>query len=486
MAEARIRPVTNLTSRGYGLLKSEFTPAELAEIRDTLTVKPKVVPGYGAPGEEVGAFPVYRESSTRLYLPKYYGLQKYGTPEHTNLSAGDAVDVPFVGKLRAEQQGPVSLYLEAAHDPLRRGGILSVGCGFGKTVMSISAWATLGRKGLVIVHKDFLLKQWRERIEQYTPTARIGLIKQKRVDIADKDIVLASLQSLSMRDYPDDVFSSFGMVIIDEVHHCGAEVFSQALMKVNFMYAMGLSATPNRKDGLTSVFTWSLGDIVFQASRPPESVRVQVRTFSSDDPAYCEEQYMYNGKPNVSAMINQVCAHAPRTNWIMDDLIALLEKEPLRRVLLLSDRRQHLVDLETAIKARFPARSVGYYVGGMKEAALKASEGCDFLLGTFAMSSEGMDVPGLDTLILASPKSDVEQSVGRILRLKESDRRYQALIIDIRDDIGIFANQARKRGQFYKKQNYEIKRERERERASPSQPPVPRREIDLSSGGYVL
>jgi hypothetical protein len=225
---------------------------------------------------------------------------------------------------------------------------------------------------------------------------------------------------------------------------------------------------------------------VFQASRPPESVRVQVRTFSSDDPAYCEEQYMYNGKPNVSAMINQVCAHAPRTNWIMDDLIALLEKEPLRRVLLLSDRRQHLVDLETAIKARFPARSVGYYVGGMKEAALKASEGCDFLLGTFAMSSEGMDVPGLDTLILASPKSDVEQSVGRILRLKESDRRYQALIIDIRDDIGIFANQARKRGQFYKKQNYEIKRERERERASPSQPPVPRREIDLSSGGYVL
>jgi superfamily II DNA or RNA helicase len=316
------------------------------------------------------------------------------------------------------------------------------------------------------------LKQWRERIEQYTPAARVGIIKQKRVDIADKDIVLASLQSLSMRDYPDEVFSSFGMVIIDEVHHCGAEVFSQALMKVNFMYALGLSATPKRKDGLTSVFTWSLGDIVFQASRPPESVRVQVREYSNPDPAYSEEQYMYNGKPNVSAMINQVCGYAPRTDWIMDDMTALLRDEPLRRVLILSDRRQHLVEFEAAIKLRFPERSVGYYVGGMKEAALKASEDCDFLLGTFAMSSEGMDVPGLDTLILASPKSDVEQSVGRILRLKAEDRRYQALIIDIQDDVGVFANQSRKRKQFYKKQNYEIVHGSTRQ---------PRREIDISA-----
>jgi superfamily II DNA or RNA helicase len=71
------------------------------------------------------------------------------------------------------------------------------------------------------------------------------------------------------------------------------------------------------------------------------------------------------------------------------------------------------------------------------------------------MSSEGMDVPGLDTIILASPKSDVEQSVGRILRLKAEDRRYQALVIDIHDDIGVFVNQARKRRAFYKAQAYD-------------------------------
>lgn len=447
--------VKNLTSRGYGLLKSAFPESILSGLRDKLTVKPLVVPGYGPMGVEgANSFPIYKESTSRIYVPKYFGLSEFGAPDEVKIAEGDDIHVPFRGSLRPEQEKPVTLFLEACHDPLRRGGIISVGCGFGKTVMSIAAWTQLGKKALVIVHKDFLLKQWKERIEQYTPDARIGRIKQSTVDIHDKDIVLASLQSLSMRDYPDDTFDSFGMVIIDEVHHCGAEVFSQALMKVNFQYAMGLSATPKRKDGLTKVFIWSLGQIVFQAARGPETVRVQTRSYSCIHPDYSTEQFMFNGKPNMALMINQICAYFPRTEWILDGLVELLANEPKRRVLILSDRRQHLVDFETAIKVRWPERTVGYYVGGMKEAGLKASELCDFLLGTFSMSSEGMDVPGLDTLILASPKSDVEQSVGRILRLKEADRLYQALIIDICDDIGLFANQARKRAQFYKKHNY--------------------------------
>jgi hypothetical protein len=449
-------PITRfLSSRGYGLLKSAFSTEHLKALREKLTVRPKTIPGYGvASAADEGMFKIYRESSTKIYIPKYFGLKEYGVPDRVTLGLGDAISVPFTGKLRPEQDNPVQIFMQACADPIRRGGIISVGCGFGKTVMSIAAWTMLGRKALVIVHKDFLLKQWRERIEQYTPSARIGIIKQKKVDIDNKDIVLASLQSLSMREYPEEIFESFGMVIIDEVHHCGAEVFSQALMKVNFAYALGLSATPHRKDGLTNVFIWSLGDIVFQSKRPPESVGVRTLMFECDDPDYSDEKVMYNGKPNVAAMINQVCAYFPRTSWILDDLADIIETEPLRRVLVLSDRRQHLKDFEAAIKVRFPERSVGYYVGGMKEEALKASEECDFLLGTFAMSSEGMDVPGLDTIILASPKSDVEQSVGRILRLKEADRRYQALVIDIVDDISIFANQGKKRAAFYKKHKF--------------------------------
>ena len=79
--------------------------------------------------------------------------------------------------------------------------------------------------------KIILLNQWKERISQFAPDAEIGIIKQNKVNISGKDIVLAMLQSISIKDYPDDTFSSFGFTIIDECHHIGAEVFSRLYRK---------------------------------------------------------------------------------------------------------------------------------------------------------------------------------------------------------------------------------------------------------------
>ena len=93
----------------------------------------------------------------------------------------------------------------------------------------------------------------------------------------------------------------------------------------------------------------------------------------------------------------------------------------------------------------------------MKDHELKKSEQeCDILLGTFSMASEGMDIPKLDTIILSSPKSDIIQSVGRILRKKEEDRVYVPLIIDINDIFSMFINQSKKREKYYKKCKYNI------------------------------
>ena len=124
----------------------------------------------------------------------------------------------------------------------------------------------MGLKALVIVHKDFLLTQWRERIEQFLPDARVGLIKATKFDIKHKDIVLASLQSLSMKSFDEDAFEEFGLVAADECHHLSAEVFSRALPKVTVPYMLGLSATLNRKDGLRKVFEWYLGGVVYSNS----------------------------------------------------------------------------------------------------------------------------------------------------------------------------------------------------------------------------
>ena len=85
----------------------------------------------------------------------------------------------------------------------------------GKTVIALSIISRLSRKALIIVHKDFLLTQWRERIAEFLPSARVGTIKSTTLDYEDKDIVIASVQSLSMKVYDDAIFDSFGVLIVD-------------------------------------------------------------------------------------------------------------------------------------------------------------------------------------------------------------------------------------------------------------------------------
>ena len=96
--------------------------------------------------------------------------------------------------------------------------------------------------------------------------------------------------------------------------------------------------------------------------------------------------------------------------------------------------------------------SVGYYIGGMKEKDLKQSENKTIILATFQMAEEGLDIKTLSTLFLASPKTDIVQAVGRILRIKHE----QPLIIDLIDSHDIFQNQFNKRRAYYIKNKYKI------------------------------
>ena len=98
----------------------------------------------------------------------------------------------------------------------------------------------------------------------------------------------------------------------------------------------------------------------------------------------------------------------------------------------------------------------GQYVGGLKPSELRDSQEKDIILGTFSMASEGMDIPKLNTVILASPKSDVEQSIGRIFRQKASVRKFHPLIIDLQDKFSLFRNQCLKRLKLYHKSKYRI------------------------------
>ena len=222
------------------------------------------------------------------------------------------------------------------------------------------------------------------------------------------------LQSLSTKDYDIDIFNNFGFCICDECHHLGAQVFSRSLPKID-VNMLGLSATPTRSDGLTKVFTWYLGPIIYNIQKPTNEQIVQVKLieYNSYDEKYSKEEFSFRGQLCTPRMINNICGYEKRTNFIVE-LLKILQKEQ-RKILVLSDRRKHLSDLyEILLKNK--VNSVGFYVGGMKALQRKDSEEKDIILGTFNMASEGMDIADLDTVILASPKSDIRQSIGRILR----------------------------------------------------------------------
>jgi superfamily II DNA or RNA helicase len=443
-------PPHYISDRGYTILKKDLTEEQIIDIRNELTVKPFIMQEYSF---NVTSFPVYLESDRKFYLPKFYAIKKFHDKQYIDkTSQGDDIKLDFNGNLRPEQVGVVDMYIDVANK--KGGGIISLGCGSGKTTIALNIVSRLGKKALVVVHKDFLLVQWKERIAQFLPNASVGIIKQSKVDIINRDIVLASLQSLALREYNDNMLDSFGMVIIDECHHVSSEVFSRALPKISRKYMLGLSATPNRKDGLTKVFEWYLGDIIIERKRElDDTILVRMVYFHSNNTNYCEEKLNFQMKLNMAGMINNVCDYNKRTECITEYVKELVKDG--RNILILTDRLNHIEYIKTYIEHNGIC-TVGKYIGGMKEKQLKASESAQLILATYSMAAEGMDLPNLDSLILASPRTDIEQSVGRILRKKMEDRLKSPIIIDIVDKFSLFKRQGEKRKIFYKKSKYKI------------------------------
>ena len=446
---------TTLSRNGYKIKKNELSQKELKTLKCDLTVNPYVVGDFGNGNEK--KFSLYMESPNSLYIPRFYAFDKYGSPDKSKMDEGQDIDIVFDGTLRKEQEPIIELYKKACDE--KGGGLISLKCGGGKTVLALYIISLLKKKTIVVVHKDFLMTQWRDRITQFLPNARIGKIQQNTIDIENKDIVLAMVQSLSQKEYDPIVFSSFGLAVFDECHHLGAEVFSKSMAKVASKYMLGLSATPDRKDGLRKVFEWFIGPMVYSSKSEVNKDFIETRIYEYDnnDITYNKLELGYNKKPCMPRMINNISDCIHRNNFINE--IVKTEYMTGRKILILGDRREYLNRTEKWIKANINPNIVGQYVGGMKPAELRDSQEKDIILGTYSMASEGMDIPKLNTIVLASPKSDVVQSVGRILREKASVRKFHPLVIDFIDvhpNLGVFSKQCDKRIAFYKKSNHVI------------------------------
>ena len=309
------------------------------------------------------------------------------------------------------------------------------------TVIALYIACCMKIKTLVVVHKSFLLDQWEERIKTFVPLARIGRVQQNVEDVDGCDIVVGMLQSIAMREYDDETFRDFGLVIFDEVHVVPAPVFSRALLRLSAPYMLGLSATPVRRDGLSYVIHWFIGPIFFEHSlTEKDDVTVKV----------CSFQLGRTLPMNMVAATTILCAMEPRNTLIVKLICELTSIG--HKVLLLSDRRAHCQTLKTMLLLNANIEGA-LYLGGMKGFELKESEKRAVLLGTYSLAKEGLDIPSLDAVVLATPRSDVVQACGRILHGKTA---HSPIIIDIVDQWIIGRAQFNKRKIYYDKAGFTV------------------------------
>jgi superfamily II DNA or RNA helicase len=321
--------------------------------------------------------------------------------------------------------------------------------------MALNIISILKKKTLILVHKEFLMNQWIERIAEFMPSARVGKIQGPVFDVEGRDIVIGMIQTMHSRDFEASAFDPFGLTVIDEVHRIGSEEFSKTLFKVVTPYMLGISATVERKDRLTRILYMFIGPKIYSEERTDDDI-VQVRAimFKTRDPEFNQTEYDFRGSPKYSTMISKLCAFGPRSDFIIRILSDLLKENPHKQIMVLAHNRDLLTFLYDAIRHHISAEEniVGYYVGGMKEKDLKITEGRRIVLATYAMAAEALDIKTLSTLVMATPKTDIEQSVGRILRAKGQN----PIVVDILDSHEYLKRQWNTRRLFYKKCNYRI------------------------------
>jgi superfamily II DNA or RNA helicase len=292
----------------------------------------------------------------------------------------------------------------------------------------------------------------------FLPNARIGLFQGDLQQVEDRDIVVGMLQTISMKELPPGIFTPIGLVIVDECHHIASEAFSQAVPKLTSKYMLGLSATPERKDRLMHVIHWFLGPLLYKSDTSDKvdpGVFVEVYDFDKGDEKFNEVIYNKQGVMFTSLMVNKLVDFEPR-NQMLVELLTDVYDDHQRQILVLSDRVEHtktLLDmLPTHIKEQscILSRSVD---------SKTRSEWCEskrILIATYQMCKEGFDVPTLNTLVIATPRPDVDQIVGRILRVEKTKRAVSPLILDIVDPA--FRRQFQERLSLYTKREYNVEK----------------------------
>lgn len=403
---------------------------------------------------------LYEKRGNDLILP--YGCLKSIAP----LLANASIQSNFKSSVSIDYGEPIPLYpyQETAVEQAKKGlyGILQSKAGSGKTQMGIALIREFGKRALWLCHTIDLCNQSKARAERYMDSSLIGTITEGKVNIGS-GVTFATIQTMSKLDltqYKD----YWDVIIVDECHRvCGSptqlSMFGKVLNALSARHKYGLSATVHRADGMIQATFALLGEIVYTV--PDEAIadkvmRVGIKPISTRV-GITRECLNTDGTLNYAKLINYLCEDFERSCTICNAIVM----ESHHSCLILSDRLEHL---ET-IKALLPERMQPYAVmisGKMttkkgkaeREQAIEDMRTGEkkYLFATYSLAKEGLDIPCLERLFMATPQKDfavITQSIGRVARTFEG--KADPIVYDFVDNIGYLQKSFKKRCTTYKK-----------------------------------
>lgn len=405
---------------------------------------------------------LYEQRGTSIVLP--FGTLR-SLPESVRKNA------VFIGDFKAAEEvsyGGVDIplygYQKAAVDAVAAGqyGILQSPAGSGKTQMGIALVKRFGKKALWLTHTLDLLRQSKERAEQYMDKRVIGTITEGKVNIGS-GITFATIQTMCKLDLPQ-YKNLWEVIIVDECHRCSGTPtamtqFYKVLNSLAARHKFGLSATVHRSDGMIEATYALLGHVIYTV--PDEAVgdkimKVGIKPVNTGI-ELDRKCLNTDGTLNYSKLITYLCEDFRRLHFISSWIVV----ESEHSCLILSDRLEHLEQLMKSLPRTMREKAV--MVSGKmttkkgKAEREKAIEDMrsgkkKYLFATYALAKEGLDIPCLERLFLTTPQKDyavVTQSIGRIARVCEG--KSDPIAYDFVDNIAYLVKSYKKRCTTYRK-----------------------------------
>lgn len=419
---------------------------------DTERIKKELTLQYKALGEEVATpIPTYWEDKDGILVPRQWGLQylKTNKLEYTDATTS-GMEITFQAKVPPRNKAQEN-FIEEIVSLFEAGEYDCVGkapTGQGKTYMAIEIARRLGRNFLVVVDQENLLTQWVERATQLFNLTEdeIGVVRGARCDYEGKKMVIGMVQSLSQKRYPEGLYQSFGLVVYDESHTVGSQVFSRAILQFPSKRKLAVSATPHRRDEFKKTLEWNLGHVKVSANIEHRGSSVY---YLESDTVY---SWYANTSPKAGRYITEIAEDGARNLKLARAIKWLYESG--RDTLVVSDRIDQLEALMAlCYYMGVPVEDMGQYTGyrnlwkwqkdeepkrrpkewerGTEYTPVKFHEaektnpskrlaevlaGKKILFASFSMFTKGVDCPRLAAGIDCTPRSQAVQVQGRILR----------------------------------------------------------------------